>query len=288
MGPCGSGLNGAPPVPYSCQRAGLRSCLLVPGVASWPVEYNSGVGDPRVGGFQGLGCCLLGIRKVRASGLPGCSVMAVRKMGKMSLTRAVCAARASFSVWMAGDTCPAANVRIWWIGKTRHKLFEVGRPAVPSWGGMTSACCWPSTTNRGRPHRSLHLVVQLPPDRPGVGMGPAPRLGRHANRLADRAPTCTQTWRPDARYPATECQRPQHPSARGPYVLGKQDGQGEGAKTPDDDGALRANGRAGGTHAASTARHPQHRSHGGVGTLPLLPGEDHATTAGKPLQLGGR
>ena len=32
------------------------------------------------------------------------------------------------SVWMAGDTCPAANARIWWIAKTIHTLCVAGRP----------------------------------------------------------------------------------------------------------------------------------------------------------------
>ena len=65
----------------------------------------------------------------------------------MSLTRAVCAARASSCVWMAGDTCPAPNAQIWWIAKTGHKLFLVGHLAVRSWGGMASVCCRPSRWN---------------------------------------------------------------------------------------------------------------------------------------------
>ena len=44
----------------------------------------------------------------------------------MSLTRAVCAARATSSVPMAGDTCHASNAWIWWIAKTGHKLSVVG------------------------------------------------------------------------------------------------------------------------------------------------------------------
>ena len=59
----------------------------------------------------------------------------------MSLTRAVCAACASSSVSMALDTCPAANVWIWWIAKTGHDLSEAGRAAVGSLVGMASVCC---------------------------------------------------------------------------------------------------------------------------------------------------
>ena len=70
--------------------------------------------------------------------------------------------------------------------------------------------------------------------------------------------------------------------------MGKQDGQGEGAQPLDDDGALRANGRAGGTRGASAARHPQHSRHGGVGKRPLLPGEDPPATSGQLLGLPGR
>ena len=73
----------------------------------------------------------------------------------MSITRAVCAARASSSLWMAGDTCPAANVQIWWIAKTGHKLSEAGRPAVRSWGGRASVCCRPSRWNLNAADQSL-------------------------------------------------------------------------------------------------------------------------------------
>ena len=73
----------------------------------------------------------------------------------MLLTRAVCAALASFSVWMAGDTCPAANVGIRWIAKTGQKLSVVGRPAVRSWGGMASVCCRPSRWNFNTADQSL-------------------------------------------------------------------------------------------------------------------------------------
>ena len=62
------------------------------------------------------------------------------------------AACASSCVWMAGDTCSAANARIWWIAKTGHKLSMAGRPAARSWGGMISACCRPSRWN-------LHLLT---------------------------------------------------------------------------------------------------------------------------------
>ena len=54
-----------------------------------------------------------GIGKVKASGLPGWLTRAVQRAAKISLTRAICAAPVSPSVWMAGDTCPAANARIW-------------------------------------------------------------------------------------------------------------------------------------------------------------------------------
>ena len=69
----------------------------------------------------------------------------------MSLTTAVCAARASSSVWTAGDTCPAAKVRIWWIAKTGHKLSG----AVRFWGRMGSFCCQPSRWNLHAADQSL-------------------------------------------------------------------------------------------------------------------------------------
>ena len=70
----------------------------------------------------------------------------------MLLTKAVCAARASSSVWMAGDTRPAANVRIWWIGKrgigsprwaTRPSVGGVGWP--PSVAGHPGGTSMPLT-----------------------------------------------------------------------------------------------------------------------------------------------
>ena len=73
----------------------------------------------------------------------------------MSLTRAVCAACASSSVWMAGDTCPAANVQMWWIAKTGPKLSEAGRPVVRSWSGMASICCQRSRWNLHAADQSL-------------------------------------------------------------------------------------------------------------------------------------
>ena len=73
----------------------------------------------------------------------------------MSLRRAVCRARAFSSVWMAGDACPTANVWIWWIVKTGHKLSEAGRAAVRSWGRMASVCCRPSRWNLRAADQSL-------------------------------------------------------------------------------------------------------------------------------------
>ena len=73
-------------------------------------------------------------------GLPGCRTRAVRSAAKILLTRAACAACASCSVRIAGDTCPAANVQIWWIAKTGHKSSVVGGFAR-SRGGMIPACC---------------------------------------------------------------------------------------------------------------------------------------------------
>ena len=73
-----------------------------------------------------------GIRKVKASGSTGCLTRAVWRAAKMSLMRAVCAARASSSMWMAGDTHPAVNARNWWIAGTRHKLSVAGRWASRS------------------------------------------------------------------------------------------------------------------------------------------------------------
>ena len=116
------------------------------------------------------------------------------------------------------------------------------------------------------PHLAWAYTLVAPPNEPGPGLKPGGRM------------------RPA---PKTERRRPQHSTVQGPRVLGKQDGQEEEAKPPDDDGALRTKGGAGGTRGASAARHPQHRRHGGVGERPLLPGEDHAMTTGKPLGLGG-
>ena len=99
-------------------------------------------------GFEGIG-------KVRASGLAGCLVRAVRRAAKLLLKRAVCGARAWCCVWMAGDTCPAANAQIWRIAKTGHKLSEAGRPAVRSWVGIASVCCRPFRCNLHAADQSL-------------------------------------------------------------------------------------------------------------------------------------
>ena len=152
VGSCENGLNGAPPVPYSGGLAGSRSCPSVPAVAWWPVEYGSGLGDPRILGVWAAACRLLGHRESQGVGLPGCLVRAVREGARMSLRRAVCAARASSSVPMGGDTCPAANARLWWIARTGQKLSEVGRPAARSWGGL---CCRPSRRNLHAADQSL-------------------------------------------------------------------------------------------------------------------------------------
>ena len=127
-----------------------------------------------------------------------------------------------------------------------HRLSIHGGP--PPTRGYHHLCAAPPgaphsrTTDPGRPRRRVDLAVQLPPARPGTAVGPAPRLGTHAHRFTDRPPTSTHPWRPDTSRPATERRRPQHPATRRPCILGKQHGQGEGAKPPDDHGALQANG----------------------------------------------
>ena len=59
----------------------------------------------------------------------------------------MCAARASSSVRMAGDTCSAADVWIWWIARTGHKASKAGCQAVRSWGGMASLAGHPGGTS---------------------------------------------------------------------------------------------------------------------------------------------
>ena len=150
-----------PMVPHRCLTlVGGRGGGLV-GRAMWPcggrcsmvavsvirVSWKGAGSWPVVG--QGIG-------EVKASGLPRCLTRAVRRAAKISLTRAVCAARASSSVWMADDTCSSANARIWLIAKTGHKLSLAGCPAVRLWGGMISACCRPSRWNC---HVTDHFLV---------------------------------------------------------------------------------------------------------------------------------
>ena len=119
---------------------------------------------PAVQGLCGGRCCMVAVRVIRTSwgrgggsglwpvfgqsipGLPRCRTRAVRRAAKLSHIRAACAAGAASSVWMAGHTCPAANAPIWWIAKTGHK-FSVAGEFARSWGGMTSACCWPCGWN---------------------------------------------------------------------------------------------------------------------------------------------
>ena len=79
----------------------------------------------------------------------------MNRAAKISLTRAVCAARASSSVWMAGDTCPVSNARICWIAKIGHKLSVAGRLAARLCSGVTPACCRPFRWNRPVADHSL-------------------------------------------------------------------------------------------------------------------------------------
>ena len=111
----------------------------------WGMAAVSVIRASRGSGLWRVAC--KGIGKVRAWGLPGCLVRA--------LQMAVSAARASSSVWMAGDTCSAASVRIWWIARTAHSLSEAGRRAVRSWGAMASVCCRPSRWNLHAADQSL-------------------------------------------------------------------------------------------------------------------------------------
>ena len=67
------------------------------------------------------GAWVLARRGSKHRGLPGCRMRAVQRSAKILLMRAACTARASSSVWMAGDACSAADARIWWIAKTGHK-----------------------------------------------------------------------------------------------------------------------------------------------------------------------
>ena len=93
---------------------------------------------------------------------------AVRRAARILLTRAVCAPRASSSVWIAADICPAANARICWMAKTGHTLSVAGHPGVRSWGGTASVGYQPSRWNL---HVADHsLFVMLPPP-----LGPSPQ-----------------------------------------------------------------------------------------------------------------
>ena len=144
------GTNGATSAPYPGGPAGRSSRRSGHVAMWWLVLYGSGVGDPRdLGGSE--------LWRVVGQGitvLPGCRMRVVRRAAKISLTRAACAARSSSAVWMAGDTCPAANARIWWIAKTGHTFSVVGGCAR-SWGGMISACCQPSRWSFHVPDHSL-------------------------------------------------------------------------------------------------------------------------------------
>ena len=117
--------------------------------------YGRGLGDPRVPGVGAVACRLLGHQESQGVGVDRWLVREVRKSAKMSLMRAVCAVRASSSVWMAGDTSPAANVWFRWIAKTGHKLSEAGRPVVRSWGAMASVWFPPSRWNLHASDQSL-------------------------------------------------------------------------------------------------------------------------------------
>ena len=175
-------------------------------------------------------------------------------------------------------------------GCPRRLTLRGGPPPTCSYQHLCAAvrgAPHPRTAYPGGIHRPVDLVVQLPAGGWGADMGPAPRLATPARPPADQDPTCTQPRRPDASRASSERRRPQHPTIQELRVLAKQDGQGEGAKPPDDDGAPRANGGTRGTRGASAARHPQHCCHGRLGKRPLVAGEDQATTTEKPLGLGG-
>ena len=121
VGLCSGGLNGPTSVPLPVGRAGRWSCRSGHVAVWWPVTYGSCLGDPCVLGGSGLWPVVgRGIE-----GSPGCRTTVVWRAAKIWLKRAACAARACSSLWMAGDTCPASNVRIWWMAKRGHKLSVV-------------------------------------------------------------------------------------------------------------------------------------------------------------------
>ena len=119
-------------IPHRCLTvAGGRggSCVAVPVLRFW--------------GQCGGQCCMVAVVTIRSSwgrggdwswsvvgqgiaGLAGCRTSALRRVSKISLTRAACAAGASSSMRMVCDTRSAANALIWWIVKTGLKLAVVG------------------------------------------------------------------------------------------------------------------------------------------------------------------
>ena len=117
--------------------------------------YGRGLGDPRILGVWAVARRLLGHQKSQGVGVTCLSGEGGAEGCKDVAQRAVCDARASSPVWMAGDTCPAANVRIWWIAKTGHKLSEAGRLVVRSWSAMASVCCRRSRWNLYAADQSL-------------------------------------------------------------------------------------------------------------------------------------